>query len=78
MGQGQTNKPNVTAVKTEAPAKVESYVMKVTHLSWGLGERNHFYADKKPLINEKVMGNYANTLKSWIKAGWVEPGSYKK
>lgn len=55
----------------------ETYIMTVGHLSWGLNNKSHFYADKKPLINAKVMGNYSNTLLVWLKEGWIKKGSYK-
>jgi len=51
--------------------------MQVTHLSWGRNGMNHFFAAKKPLISEKVMRNYKDTLDIWIKKGWVKEGSYK-
>lgn len=54
-----------------------NYIMKVTHLAWGKNNKNHFYADKKPLINAKVMKGYASQLKIWLKNGWIEKGSYK-
>jgi len=57
--------------------KAESFIMKVGHLSWGRNAKNHFYADKKPLITEKVMGKYSDTLLDWIEKGWIEEGSYK-
>jgi hypothetical protein len=62
----------------EAPKKQDTFVMKVGHLSWGRDGKNHFYADKKPLISEKVMGKYADILLTWIEAGWIEEGSYNK
>jgi hypothetical protein len=55
-----------------------NFIMKVTYLSWGKDGRGSFYADKKPLINAKVMGKYAGVLKKWLDAGWIEKGSYKK
>jgi len=71
---------NVDEIKPEpkVEVKVDNYVMKVTHLSWGSNNKNHFYADKKPLINAKVMGKYADVLKIWLKNEWIEKGSYKK
>lgn len=67
------------AEKAEAEKKAISgtFIMTVGHLSWGLNGKSHFYADKKPIINAKVMGTYTETLKLWIKAGWVIKGSYK-
>ena len=53
-----------------------NYIMKVTHLSWGLNGKNHFYADKKPLINAKEMGSYSGVLKIWLENKWIEKGSY--
>ncbi len=55
-----------------------NFIMKVTHLPWGANGRNHFFAKKKPLINTKVMGKFANTLKIWLDNGWIEKGDYKK
>lgn len=55
-----------------------TFIMKVTHLSWGEKGKNHFYAKEKPLISAKVMGKYANTLKLWLDKGWIEKGEYKK
>ena len=54
------------------------FIMATGHLSWGLNNKSHFYADTKPLINAKVMGKYAPTLATWLKAGWIVKGSYKK
>lgn len=75
-------KPEVKApekVETKAPEKdTGNYIMTVSHLSWGANGKNHFYADKKPLINAKVMGKYADTLKIWLDNNWIQKGSYKK
>ena len=57
-------------------AKETTYIMKVTHIAWGKNKKNHFFADKKPLISEKVMGKFAEELKIWLKNGWIEEGSY--
>jgi len=54
-----------------------NYIMKVTHLAWGRSGRNHFFADKKPEINAKVMGQYSSILKIWLANNWVEKGSYE-
>jgi hypothetical protein len=62
--------------KKEAKKEV-TYIMKVTHLSWGKDSKNHFFAEKKPLISEKEMGKYAPILAIWLKQGWIEQGSYK-
>lgn len=67
----------VAEKKQESRLKESTYIMKVTHLSWGRNGNNHFYSEKKPLITEKVMGKYAGTLKIWLKAGWIEEGKYK-
>ncbi|MDX5586088.1 MAG: hypothetical protein QNK20_14435 [Aureibaculum sp.] len=56
--------------------KAETFVMKVGHISWGRDGKNHFYADKKPLITEKVMGKYAEVLLEWLGNGWIEEGVY--
>ena len=67
--------------ETKPELKVNSndtYIMTVSHLSWGLNSKNHFYVGNKPLINEKVMGKFASTLKVWLSKGWIEKGSYKK
>jgi hypothetical protein len=53
------------------------FIMKVGHLAWGLNNKNHFFADKKPLINAKVMGKYSDRLKIWLDKNWIEKGSYK-
>ena len=53
-----------------------TFIMKVTHLSWGHQGKSHFFADKKPLISAKSMGGYAGILKVWIENGWIEKGSY--
>lgn len=66
----------VAAEKAAAEKEEATYIMKVTHLSWGRNSLNHFYAEKKPLINEKVMGKYAGTLQIWLKKGWIEEGKY--
>ena len=52
--------------------------MATGHLSWGLNNKNHFFADEKPEINAKVMGKYAPTLAIWLAAKWIVKGSYKK
>jgi uncharacterized protein YaiL (DUF2058 family) len=62
----------------EQKALSGTFIMTVGRLSWGLNEKNYFYADKKPLINAKVMGSYAKTLKVWLEAGWIKKGAYKK
>lgn len=62
--------------KEVAEKKETTYVMKVTHLSWGRNNMNHFYAEKKPLITEKAMGKYAGSLQIWLKKGWIEEGKY--
>lgn len=64
-------------VKEAEKAPEGNYIMKVTHLAWGKDNKNHFYADKKPLINAKVMKGYAGILKIWLEKGWIEKGSYK-
>jgi hypothetical protein len=64
--------PEVKKVEKEV-----TYTMKVTHLSWGANGKNHFFAEKKPLISAKVMGKYAPVLELWTKNDWVEPGAYK-
>jgi hypothetical protein len=56
----------------------KTYIMKVVHLSWGRNKRNHFYSEDKPVISRKLMGNYAFELENWLKAKWIEEGSYKK
>jgi hypothetical protein len=61
------------AKKAEYPG---NYIMKVTHLSWGLKGKNHFFADHKPEINAKVMAEYASTLDVWLQNKWIEKGSY--
>ena len=53
-----------------------TFIMTVGHLSWGRNGKSHFYADKKPLINAKVMGSFSKTLLIWIKEGWIKKGSY--
>lgn len=64
--------------KEKAPAKKEeTFIMTVGRLDWGANQKNHFYADKKPLITEKVMGKYADTLLIWLENGWIKEGSYK-
>lgn len=68
----------VVETKKVEKVKEATYIMTVTHLSWGANNRNHFYADKKPLISKKVMGKFADKLDIWIKEGWVKEGSYKK
>lgn len=55
-----------------------NFRMTVTHLSWGTYGRNHFFNDKKPVINAKVMKGFEETLQIWIDEGWVIKGSYKK
>lgn len=67
-------KPAKEVVKEK---KVDTYIMVATHLSWGLNGKNHFYADRKPLISEKVMGKYAEILLDWLENGWIKEGSYK-
>jgi hypothetical protein len=77
----ETQETEVVEETTEVVEKNEfpkgNFIMKVGHLPWGFSDRNHFFADKKPLINAKVMGNYADTLEIWLKAEWIEKGSYK-
>ena len=68
-------KVEVKSVKN-ADKKPETFIMKVGHLSWGRNGKNHFYADKKPLITEKVMGKYSEVLLEWITNGWIEEGAY--
>jgi hypothetical protein len=68
-------------VAKKEPKKVEevsTYIMKVTHLSWGLNGKNHFFAEEKPLISKGVMGKYSDILDIWEKNEWIERGSYKK
>lgn len=67
-------------VKEVEPKKNDNvtYIMKVTHLSWGDKGKNHFYATKKPVISKKVMGKYDGEIDVWLKAEWIEKGSYKK
>lgn len=67
----------VTPVEKTEETFEGSYIMKVTHLPWGMNGKNHFYADKKPLITEKVMGKYAKVLKIWLDNDWIKKGSYK-
>lgn len=65
-------------IETKKPeVKVDTFVMKVGHLSWGRDNKNHFYADKKPLITKKVMSKYADIILDWLDKGWIEEGSYK-
>ena len=54
-----------------------TYIMKVTHLSWGLNGKNHFFAEQKPFISKEIMEKYAEALDIWVKNDWVEKGSYK-
>lgn len=65
--------------KTKELASISkgNFIMKVGHLSWGNRNMNHFYADKRPLINAKKMGKYYPTLLIWLNKGWIEKGSYK-
>jgi len=65
-------------LKAEKVAKVDTYIMNATHLSWGQNGKNHFFAAKKPIISREVMGKYAPTLDIWIENGWVIPGKYSK
>lgn len=58
-------------------AKEVTYIMNVGHLPWGFNKKNHFFAEKKPLISKKVMGKYASDLEIWLKKGWIKEGSYK-
>jgi hypothetical protein len=54
-----------------------TYIMKVTHLSWGPRKSNHFYAYDKPVISKKVMGKkHGEIINVWLKAGWIEEGKY--
>lgn len=55
-----------------------TYIMKVVHLGWGFNKKNHFYATKKPEISRVKMGKYHGTIDVWLKAGWIEKGSYNK
>ncbi len=55
-----------------------TYIMKVVHLNWGLNSRNHFYSVKKPVISRVKMGKYHGEIDTWLKAGWIEKGSYKE
>lgn len=57
--------------------KEVTFIMQVTHLSWGQNGKNHFFAEKKPLISKEVMGKYASVLDVWVENKWVIPGSYK-
>ena len=68
-------KPEVTPEPEDVIPK-GTFTMKVGHLSWGFQGRNHFFADKKPLINAQVMHEYAPTLDDWLKAGYIEKGKY--
>jgi hypothetical protein len=75
----ETTESEATEEVVNSPVKADektTYIMKVTHLSWGLNGRSHFYTESKPLINEKVMGNYADVLKIWVENGWIEKGKY--
>lgn len=81
----KTEKERIAAEKAEKEAaeKAEklknddtTYVMKVTHLSWGEKKMNHFYADKKPKISRKVMGKFHTEIDIWLKNKWVEKGKY--
>jgi len=53
-----------------------TYIMNVTHLSWGYNKKSHFYAEKKPVISKKVMGKYHNELNVWLKNNWIKEGKY--
>jgi len=71
-----TKKVETKPVK-KAEKKAETFIMKVDHLSWGRDNKNHFFANKKPLITEIVMGKYSEVLLDWIDKDWIEEGSYK-
>jgi hypothetical protein len=76
---GLEQETEATEEVVEIPVKQDektTYIMKVTHLSWGLNGKSHFYTDDKPLISEKVMGSYAGVLKIWLENGWIEKGKY--
>lgn len=77
----EAKKPTEKKVEVKPAKKVEkkadTFIMKVGHLSWGRDGKSHFYADKNPLITEKVMGKYADVLLEWLDNGWIEEGSYK-
>ena len=70
-------KAEVSVEKAEEKAISGDFIMTVGHLAWGQNGRNHFFADKKPLINAKVMNKYSETLKIWLAKGWIKKGSYK-
>jgi hypothetical protein len=64
--------PEVKKVEKEV-----TYIMKVTHLSWGQNGKNHFFAEKKPLISKTAMGKFASILDVWLENEWIQVGSYK-
>jgi hypothetical protein len=71
-------KKKVEVVEEKPKAEYKgNYIMKVTHLAWGRSGKNHFFADKKPEINAKVMGQYSSILKIWLDNNWIEKGSYE-
>ena len=65
------------APEAKKAEKEVTYIMKVTHLSWGLNGKNHFFAEKKPLISKESMGKYAPILEVWLENEWIQLGSYK-
>lgn len=75
----ETKKVDEKASKPKDLAKDSTtYIMKVVFLGWGANKKNHFYATKKPVISCVKMGKYHGEIDVWLKAGWIEKGSYKK
>jgi hypothetical protein len=68
-------------VKVEVETKKDdltgTFIMKVSHLSWGYQNKNHFFADDKPLISSKSMGKYSGIMEIWLSNNWIEKGTYK-
>ena len=60
----------------EKPVENDTYIMAVTHLSWGRNKMNHFYSAEKPVISKKVMGKYHTEIEIWLKEGWIRKGKY--
>ena len=73
----ETKKVESGSEVKKAEVSKDTYVMTVTHLSWGFRNKNHFFADRKPKINAKVMGKFAKILPIWLERGWIKKGSYK-
>ncbi len=60
----------------EALKNNDTYIMRVSTLRWGAGNRKYFYGHQRPVISRKVMGRYHKSIDLWLKKKYIEKGSY--